>query len=628
MVDDDVDEWAARLRTAMRTGKVLDLAADLSPLSILRNPTHADIWGRKRRIPAAALRVVLTDRDLAVDPHGLRIKGARITGPVDLENVQFNHPLHLTESHVEHDIDLTGSTLKELHLCGSHVTSLALDGATMTGDLVAGNGFKAGTVRAVGATILGQLNLSDATLDNSGRDALLLDLATIAGGLYTRGKFVAYGKVRAVGATIGGVLDLGGAVLTNPGDTALDLDLVTLSVGLYATDGCRVEGTVRAVGATIGKQLNFRGASITAPTGSALLLDGASIDGDLVANGGFTAIGEVRALGATIGGQLDLSGATLTNQDGTALTLDGATVTGELFASDGFAAIGEVRALGATIGGQLDLSGATLTNPDGTALTLESSTIATLRLAPTRVSGTIDLTRTTITDLRIPDNSIPDGPLIATGWQITDVHGQIRADRDAATRWLQTTPSKRGFTVQPWHAMAEVYDRNGQPADARRLRFVAANKVTEHAPWYSKPLRWTYRVVAGHGYYPLLAAVWLVIALVLGTALVTFNRGDFVPTVPASARIAAATHAPDTPPLSPITAHETCDRYPDYPCFNQATYTLASVIPAALGNPKPDWTTKSGASLVVTWGLPILRILSWIFTAILLAGVTGLLRKT
>ncbi|MFQ6329628.1 hypothetical protein ACLMAL_26315 [Nocardia sp. CWNU-33] len=58
------------------------------------------------------------------------------------------------------------------------------------------------------------------------------------------------------------------------------------------------------------------------------------------------------------------------------------------------------------------------------------------------------------------------------------------------------------------------------------------------------------------------------------------------------------------------------------------TYARTNVVHAALGNQKADWTTKSEASLVLSWGLPILRILSWVFTAILLAGVTGLLRKT
>lgn len=72
-----------------------------------------------------------------------------------------------------------------------------------------------------------------------------------------------------------------------------------------------------------------------------------------------------------------------------------------------------------------------------------------------------------------------------------------------------------------------MYERNGHPAEARRLRFTAANKVTKTAPLATKVMRWGYRLVAGHGYYSLLAALWLLLALVGGVALVDMNREHF-----------------------------------------------------------------------------------------------------
>ncbi|KLN73028.1 hypothetical protein ABM90_04135 [Rhodococcus erythropolis] len=77
-----------------------------------------------------------------------------------------------------------------------------------------------------------------------------------------------------------------------------------------------------------------------------------------------------------------------------------------------------------------------------------------------------------------------------------------------------------------------------------------------------------------------------------------------------------------------ITANDDSANYPDYPCFNPVNFALTKVIPASNSNLRPDWTTSSQASVLVTWGFPVLRISSWIFTAILVAGVTGLLRKT
>ena len=382
--------------------------------------------------------------------------------------------------------------------------------------------------------------------------------------------------------------------------------------------------------ARIGGQLALRDSTFTNPGGVALCLDNIVVGSGVIANG-MSVSGEARAHSATLSGQLVLRGATLTNPDGVALSLEHATLGGDVFADQGFSAEGRVRANSATFSGQLVLRGATLTNPDGVALSLDSATITTLILIPTRVLGTVSLVRTTITDLKVETDSLSDASLIATGWVINDLHGTLRSDRDAAARWLRTYPPSRSFTAQPWHALAAVYDRNGQPADARRLRYLAANEITKHAPSSSKPLRWMYRVIAGHGYYPLIAAAWLLFALVLGIALVSFNRSDFVPTNPAAARAAASAYDAINPGSElphAITANEDCANYPDYPCFNPVNFVLTNVIPAANSNLRPDWTTSSQASVLVTWGLPVLRISSWIFTAILLAGVTGLLRKT
>ncbi|MFD7012553.1 hypothetical protein [Rhodococcus jostii] len=181
-----------------------------------------------------------------------------------------------------------------------------------------------------------------------------------------------------------------------------------------------------------------------------------------------------------------------------------------------------------------------------------------------------------------------------------------------------------------------MYDRNGHPAEARRIRFTAANKVTKSAPLATRLQRRTYLVVAGHGYYPLLAALWLVLALAGGFVLVEKSREHFVPTDPAAAAAPIATTdtgsndaAPTEPkPSSPITGADDCATHPQYPCLDSFSYALTGVVPAATGITRPDWTISVGAPLWVKAGIPVLRILAWIFTAILLAGVTGLLHKS
>ena len=112
----DVQRWVDRLIAAARSGEVEDVGTG-QPL----DPAAANDRIPERTIPAAALREVLRRSDLVVDPHGLRINGARITGALDLEQIQFAHPLHLTSSRIDEDINLNGSALKELTLNGSHI---------------------------------------------------------------------------------------------------------------------------------------------------------------------------------------------------------------------------------------------------------------------------------------------------------------------------------------------------------------------------------------------------------------------------------------------------------------------------------------------------------------------------
>jgi hypothetical protein len=45
-----------------------------------------------------------------------------------------------------------------------------------------------------------------------------------------------------------------------------------------------------------------------------------------------------------------------------------------------------------------------------------------------------------------------------------------------------------------------------------------------------KLIRWIYGALTGHGYYPLIAAVWLILAIVASGIIVAANQGVFTPT--------------------------------------------------------------------------------------------------
>jgi hypothetical protein len=426
---------------------------------------------------------------------------------------------------------------------------------------------------------------------------------------------------------IGGQLNLNGATLRNAGGVALGLDGAEITGGLIANEGFIADGEVRAVGVHIGGRLGLIGATLRNADGTALKLDSAQIAEGVFADG-FKADGKVRAAGAHIGVQLNLNGATLRNAGGDALDLDTADIThGGIFAGGGFQADGRVSAVGAHIGGGLSFEGATLRNTGGDALFLESAVMDKLILRRADLRG-LSLYRAVIGDLVTGED--PPTPLVATGLEVADIHGPLRTDCGAARRWLNTNPEKV-TSVQPWHALAAVYERNGDPAGARRLRFAAANKVTRQSPWPSKILRLCYGVLVGHGYYPLLAMGWLIAVVAAGWFIVANTREDIVPTKPTEAVAAVDAHAAatkTTPPSRPITAETPCGLlHPEYPCLNSFTFALNSLVPPAATSANADWAIQSDGTRWLTVTLP-LKLVAWGLAALLLAGVTGLLRKT
>jgi hypothetical protein len=193
---------------------------------------------------------------------------------------------------------------------------------------------------------------------------------------------------------------------------------------------------------------------------------------------------------------------------------------------------------------------------------------------------------------------------------------------------LKTAPPGEP-SVQPWHALAAVYDRNGQPADARRLRLAAAVRVTRNAPWPTKLVRTIYLGVVGNGYYPLLAGLWLLVAVIAGIGLVANNRAEFVPTNIGVHDKATSAQARQTksPVPTPITAATPCNQHPDYPCLNPLTYTVSTMVPT-LGTTAPDWALRSDAASWLTIALISTKLVAWVLGVLLLAGVTGLLQKT
>jgi hypothetical protein len=124
--------------------------------------------------------------------------------------------------------------------------------------------------------------------------------------------------------------------------------------------------------------------------------------------------------------------------------------------------------------------------------------------------------------------------------------------------------------------------------------------------------------------------VWLVLALGLTAVLTANNRGDFAPTnaslaAPSQPSGQSGSGIRTTP--EPITGATPCEQIdPSYPCLRPELFALDTLLPPGTGSQASAWRIVDSGSLA--WALTALKSFAWVATVLLLAGFTGLLRKT
>jgi uncharacterized protein YjbI with pentapeptide repeats len=718
---EDGTTWIRRLRKAAGSGEPVDLAPDFPEDE--SDPPDAGEGVSARELPAEDIRALLLEPDLVIDPRGLRVRGALVTGILDLDNAKLPCRLVFTHCRFENAPSFEQAILPGLVLEAVALPGLSLHSARLTGGANLTGLRSTGEVMAENIHIGGRLDLTGAKLDNPGGIALNLNGADIAGNTFLGG-LESTGEVRATGAHVDGSLLLTGAKLKNPGWYALALDGAEISRGAQLSH-LEAVGGVRALDVHIGGGLDLTEARLNSMYLGALNLDRADVAGNLILEN-LEAVGEVRALGAHIGGRLDLTMARLTSPEETALNLDGADVTGGVVL-DNLVADGEVRAVGAHIGvklsmfaarlnskprpalnlagidikgnafmvilqahgdvmanrahidGQLHMGGAKLNAPDGCALCLSGAEItgnvvlAELEAAGhveasfSHVAGALDLRRAKLdnpggnaldlsaatlgilvlddaftaegrTDLshasihvlsvgrEKPAHGLP--PLSgAQGWTLGTVLGFLRTDRKSARAWLDTidtvprTGGRKEFAAQPWKEIAKIYDQIGQPEDARRLRFWAARRTTRVAPWTSKLVRWPYATLVGYGYYPLIVLGWLAALWLTVLVMCCLHAQAFTPTDSRASTVTVTTNnRSDEVRVTGATAPP-----PNYPRFDAGLFAVDTAIPAAETGQANAWRVTENTWLPSVFAA--VKGFAWLLTALLLAGITGILRK-
>lgn len=583
------------------------------------------------------VRELLLGRRGELDPRGVLIRGARITGEVDLENVTAVVGLNLFRCVLDEPVQCRNAHLPWMYFDGTQLPSLNAPGIQVDRNLFLRSGFattgsnESGAVNLLGAYIGGNLEMNGTHLTNTAGPVLNADRLRVDGSVFLRKGFVADGNsekgaVHLLGAHIGSNLEMSGARLSNTTGPALNADRLRIGGNILLRDGftgvsAGEKGTVHLLSAHVGGNVEMDGAHLTNTVGPALNADGLQVDGSVYLRAGFVAAsgaekGTVYLLGARIDGNLDMDGAQLSNTAGPALNGSALRVGDGLFARYGFVATsdsrkGTMQLLGAQVGSHFQILQARLENTGGGPL---------LDLESTRGS-----------------NVLVDGDLICprarrTGTGCPDAHRRLDVDgftynsiaRISWEEWLHLVRCHtRSYRPMPYQQLAAVRTAAGHDRDARRILVTQQQDHRARGDIGGPVRRATHRVwggLAGYGYRTGRTALALLTTLLMAGGLgwwaghTSTGRGRYAAEHPAPPGSSAT--GPATPPGA-------CSPVELIGLGIDRGLPLAS---SGIRN-RCDLDTASPAGQWFTVAIWLLQAVVWALATLALAGYTGLIRK-
>jgi hypothetical protein len=604
------------------------------------DPSYAEkSWSSLREIRAELLRWLVIDGEAArcIDPHGIRLHAAKITGALDLSDASLSFPLMLLRCSLSDTTYLYGAKIPKLSLDGSRIRSLLADGFRAESTVFLRQTFVVdGEVSLTGAQIGGDLDFSGATFNGP----LTAYRIIVKGGVFLNDTFAAYG-VHLTGANIAGDLNCNNATLKNSGGNALTAEGIEVEGEVFFSGKFSAEGGVSLTGAHIGGDLDCESATFNNAGGNALSATGSVVKGLIFLNHGFRADGAVVLIGAQIDG-LDCSAGTFKNPQGSAISAGRIIVKGGVFLNDKFVAEGDVDLISAQIGADVDC---------------DTATFKTLMVSQARIAGTfwwtrisnaqsttLDLRAASVTVLTDDESSWPAaGNLLIDGFTYQRIQNGSTTAGDRL-RWIGL---QGRFASQPYRQLAKVLTDLGDQDGARRVLFEmerARRRSAVESTVFAKASDSLLEASIGYGYYPQ-RAIWPLLGL---TALgwILYRRSYLAGTMaPTEKEAYEFFKEHDEPP-------------PHYRRFHPLVYSVENCIPLVhLGQADrwaPDPVSQPAERLAVkgTGRLVWLRaawrgavsaidylaewpaflqifvwiqiLLGWILATLFVAGVTGL----
>jgi hypothetical protein len=568
------------------------------------NPPNAGGWGRDREIRADLIRWLCVNQEASrrVDPRGVRVYGARITGELDLSSANVPFPLRLVRCRLVSKCHLQNVRIRALQLDGTVAGSLTADGAEVDGDCLLSRGFSAnGEVRLPGARLGGNLDCSGSTFKNPGGVALTAAGARIGGDVFVSDDFFAEGQVSLLGAQIGGQLSCAGGSFRNAGSTALIADTADVKGGVYLKNAS--------------EKLFFH------------------------------AEGEVNLVRARIGGNLECDHGSFKNPCGDALTANTAEIAGNVFLREGFSAQGKVDLVLARVGGEIDCRKATFE-----ALDLHSATAAQkLLLQEVRAVTDLDLRDAAVQAMWDDEGSWPSkGHLRLDGF----VYERISSGPTDALKRLEWLDRQAEFKSQPYRQLAKVLREMGEDEGARRVLFELEKRArSEGRRRLVAPTRWLRfaedalsKATVGYGIHP----GWAVWHLCWLTALgwIVHRRAQRLGVMAPSDKDAYREFHENNATAPPY-----------YPQFSPLIYSLENCLPLVKFGQDDRWQPDPSAlqrvrlprpargsrawfrdvlfvrlpdlassPVALRWFRWVLIALGWLLATFFVAGITGIIK--
>ena len=538
--------------------------------------TSGASWGPERTVRAEFLAKLIGEAGERRAP--LRVVGARVTGPLELEYLELGFSLSFGHCYFEHRIDLHDTRLRRLNLFRSRLAGLYAVSAHVEGSVVLTRAQVEGQTRLSDAAIGGAL-LAEEAIFRHGADAdvaLRAERMRVSGNIMLTGSTVE-GTSTLRDARTDGILNLENARLLAPGDVALDAARIQVGSDVFG-DSLYTEGVLRFSGARTAGLLRLADAKLNNPGGIALEVYRADIGADLQCYRGFEADGQVQITGTRVAGHLRFDEAILRGDGRDALDARYADIGGAARCR-GMHAYGAVRFASARVANDLDFRYAVLAAAQAAGSgggVGSAGAAAASAAANTGAAGSAAATTTAVAGSAAAANTAPTvlapaaAPTVAAGHSPAAVPnilflGHLRAaeltlrfaaapeggihltnaqvgvlNDDPATwpphlaldgfayeriaepggvarriRWLRR--ENGGYRPGPYEHLAAVYRRQGLDGEARRVLLAKQRARRRTLPIAARPWGFVQDAAVGYGYRPERALGWLAALLITGT---------------------------------------------------------------------------------------------------------------